>query len=650
MASLNTLRTKYGFVLSIVIALVLVAFILGDQLNNRGGGNAEIKDNTVLTIDGKEVKQSEYAEYVQKYGNSANADYSAMAVYQHILFDKYLNPAFKAAGLGFIAEDEEIMFNQYVDNILANDPTALTLTKEEFKQAVESNWNYMKSMNGGIEIPTASTKATAAYAAGKYTNRLEVNEALRNANLSFDGHYVVMPYSAISCDAATEAEMKAYYNSHLVENPNYGARTLAIVRFDIEASEADKAAAEAAIMEADAAAKVATDAKGIKSALRGVNGKVEKYVAVSTLNDEEAKAINAGKSYGPVLSNDAWTAKYIVSKVNAPESYTFSAITAESNAAAEKLVEEIMAVNGNLAEMEAGANATTETIKMTNLSERDAEKFINAKVGDVFTYTINNKPAAVKVTELGKNDDFVLTADVNYEVKASNETYDAIVAESKALMNEAGKKPEAFNAAAQNMGKFPTTRVVARAANPLMAYHSISGIEDSRNIAIWTYDAKVGDVKSWTSKNTIYVCMVTAINNDKYIANSESVVKREIEKDKKYAAAKQTLTMESEGAESGKFAGVTFNGMSAGDVNDFSLVGAIARSTKTGVPTFVKGTAGVYLFVVDQINNNEAVATADVEAKRKEMNEARKAEVERNFENYMMDGIQVVDKRGVGEL
>jgi hypothetical protein len=200
------------------------------------------------------------------------------------------------------------------------------------------------------------------------------------------------------------------------------------------------------------------------------------------------------------------------------------------------------------------------------------------------------------------------------------------------------------------MGKFPTTRVVARAANPLQAYHSISGIEDSRNIAIWTYDAKVGDKKSWTSKNTIYVCMVTAINNDKYSTNNESVVKREIEKDKKYAAAKQTLTMESEGAESGKFAGVTFNSMSAGDVNDISLAGAIARSTKTGVPTFVKGNAGVYLFVVDQINNTEAVTTADVEAKRKEMNEARKAEVERNFESYMMDGIQVVDKRGVGEL
>ena len=32
------------------------------------------------------------------------------------------------------------------------------------------------------------------------------------------------------------------------------------------------------------------------------------------------------------------------------------------------------------------------------------------------------------------------------------------------------------------------------------------------------------------------------------------------------------------------------------------------------------------------------------------MNEARKAEVERNFENYMMDGVEVVDQRGAGEL
>lgn len=654
MASLNTLRTKFGIVLSVLIGLVLVAFILGDQLSMRNRSNGEIENNTVLTINGEEIKQSDYAQYVQDYGmEGVGPDYTAQAIYYRIAFDKFLHPAYKAAGLGFVAADEETMFMEYANNILNNDPTALTMNKADFENAIAANWEQMKAMSGGVDISTSQMKASSAYVAGKYTNSLEVEEALRNENLTFDGRYVMLPYTAIKSEEATEAEIKAYNEARRQENPNYGARTLSYVRFDIEASEADKAAAEEAIMKADADVKAANgDVKAIKSAIRGVDGKVEKYVAVSTLNEAEAAAIKAGNNYGPVLNGDTWTAKYIVSKVSAPESYTLSAITAESPMAADKLVEEIKAVNGNLAEIEAGANATTEVVKMANLSERDADKFINAKVGDVFTYTVNNKPAAVVVTELGAKEDFVLTANVNYAVKASNETYDAIVAESKALMNEAGNKPESFNEAAAKINKFPMSRVVARGANPAQARYIVPGIEDSRNIAIWSFDAKVGEKKSWTSKNTIYVCMVTAINNDKYIASNDAIAKREIEKEKKLAIAKQTLTMDAtaEEIQSGNFTGVTFNGASAGEANDFSLVGAIARSTKTGEPTFVKGTAGVYLFVVDQINNNEAVENADIEAKRKEMNEARKAEATRNFDNNIMAGVEVVDMRGVGEL
>ncbi|MBR5865444.1 MAG: SurA N-terminal domain-containing protein [Alistipes sp.] len=653
MASLNTLRTKYGIVLSVVIALVLVAFILGDQLSMRSQ-RGEIVDNTVLTIDGKEIKQSDYYAYTQKYAmEGATPDQNAQLVYQQILFNEYLHPAYQAAGLGYSAADEEVMYRMNAENYIANTPAALTMSAADLKKEIDGYWNYMKMMYGGDFAPmVASQKASAAYVAGKFANSLEVNEDLRNANLTFDGHYVMLPYSAIACEEATEAEIEAFYNAHRVENANYGARKLAIVRFDIVASEADKAAAEAAIMEADAAVKAAKDSKEIKSALRGVNGKVENYVAISSLSDEEAKAINAGKSYGPVLSNDAWTAKYIVSKVNAPESYTFSAITAESNAAAEKLVEDIKAVKGNLAELEAGANATTKSIKMTELNERNAEKFIAAKVGDVFTYTVDNKPAAVVITELGKKDAFVLTADVNYAVTASAETYSAITAQAETLMKESGKTPESFNETAAKLGKFAIPYSVSRGANPATVTPVIRGIEDSRNTAIWAYDAKVGEKKSWTAKNIAYVCMVTEVDNQKYMAKNDEEIKRSLENEKKFNAVKETLTMDSavEGIKSGKFEGVNFGSNFAGDVRDMALAGAIARSTKVGEPTIVKGNTGVYLFVVDQINNTEAVVNADVEAKRKEMNEARKAEAGRNFENYMMDGVEVVDNRGAGEL
>ena len=669
MASLNTLRTKYGIVLSVGIAVVLAAFILGDALRNQPGGNQEVKNETVLTINDAKVSQSEYAQYVQAvsesdlamsyraYGQELPADYVAAMAYDNILFDKFLTPAYEAAGLGFLPSDEETMFLEYVDSYIATNPSALTMSREEFETTVANNWAMIKMQQGDIDKITTSVKASSAYSAGKFTNRLEVNEALRNENLSFDGRYVMVPYSAITGDetVATEAEIEAYNKAHRVDNVNYGARTLSIVKFDIAASEEDMAAANAVVMEADAAVKAANgNVKDMKSALRGVDGKIGNYVAVSTLSEEEAAAIKAGENYGPVLNGNVWTAKYIVSKVNAPESITVSAIIAESNAAAETLVEDIKGVNGNLAELEAGANATTKTIMMTSLNERNADKVINAKVGDIFTFTIDNKPAAVVVTEVGKKDSFVLTANVNFEVKPSKETVDAINAQAETLMSQAGNDPAKFQEAVEQMGLLHNLEItsVNRGNNPAQVTPTISGMEGTRNIAIWAYDAKVGEKKNWTSNNVIYVAMITNVNNDKYQAANNVTAKREVEKTKKYNAVKETLTMDTtmEGAKSGEFAGVTFNSGSVDNIYDAAFVGAIARSTKVGEPVIVKGINGVYVFVVDNVNNNDAVVSADIEAKRKVMNEGLNATTSSNFMNYMMDGVKIVDKRGVGEL
>jgi hypothetical protein len=289
---------------------------------------------------------------------------------------------------------------------------------------------------------------------------------------------------------------------------------------------------------------------------------------------------------------------------------------------------------------------------MTELNQANAEKFVNAKVGDVFTYTVNNKPAAIVITELGKKDDFVLTANVNFVVKPSTETYSAATTQAETLMANAGKTPESFAAAVQEMGTFALPTTVVRGTDPRTVRPYVSGVEDSRNIAVWAYDAKVGEKKSWTSKDCAYVCMVTAIDSQKYRAKDEAGIKRSVENNKKFNAVKETLTMDStaEGLKSGNFEGVSFKSNMVGDFSDVAVASAIARSTNVGVPTIVKGNAGVYLFVIDNINNSDAVVNADVEAKRKEMNEARKADAMRNFETYVMDGVKVVDNRGAGEL
>ena len=111
MASLNTLRTKYGIVLSVVIALVLVAFILGDQLSMQGRQNDLPEDKAVITVNGEDIKASEYVKYQELYRDAnLSADAKADLAYEYALFNTFSEEALDALGLGVSdAEKKHLM-------------------------------------------------------------------------------------------------------------------------------------------------------------------------------------------------------------------------------------------------------------------------------------------------------------------------------------------------------------------------------------------------------------------------------------------------------------------------------------------------------------------------------------------------------------
>ena len=654
MASLNTLRTKYGIVLSVVIALVLVAFILGDQLSMRGNGaDAQNQGEIVMIVDGNEVTQADYQQYQQEYqetcdylyrdmfykrfnmpAQNVDPDFVAGLMHEFVVYNQYLKPAYEAAAIGYISTDKDIYLQNTANELMMSDPT---ITKEEGNEAL----NYIWGMSGKYaEYMLVSQRAFAIYSAGKYTNILEVENALSRELLSFDGNYVKLPYAEIVCDEVTAEEIDAYYNAHRQDNPYYNARTVQYVEFPIAASAADMEAAEAAINEANAAAVAAgNDAKAIRSALSNVGGKIGNYVLVSDITGDAAAAIKDNKNYGPVLNNNTWEAMYIVSKVKAPASYSFSAITADNIIAAEELVAKINEANGDMTGFE---NVTAGSIDMTNLNERDADKFINAKVGDVFVYTYNNKPAAIKITELGAKNDFVLTANVDYVVKPSKETTDEITKAAATFMSNAGDTRETFNQVAnENSYRVEMDMNVCR-LDQRASLHKGEGmyampIENSRSAALWAYDAKVGEKKSWTANNTIYVAMVTNIDENEYLPKNDFIIKTQLEKEKKFAAAQQTLKFE---GKSEAFANVTVNNSTL----DSALVNAIVRSQE-GESAYVMGADGVYLFETTKVTDaNDAYKNADRAAKRAAMTQ------EATRGGDIMEGVEIVDLRGEGEI
>jgi hypothetical protein len=289
---------------------------------------------------------------------------------------------------------------------------------------------------------------------------------------------------------------------------------------------------------------------------------------------------------------------------------------------------------------------------MVSMNESDASNFIGAKVGDIFTYTYNHKPAVVKITGLGEKERFVLTADVNKVVKASQLTNNTIVENVEAFMEKVGNDVETFNAAAEEA----QYQILATTANrndytPMSGRtRGVRNIPNSRNIAVWAYDAEVGAAKSFHGENVIYVVMVAEIDQNKYEMKNDRVIENTLKRDEQYEAIASQLALgaEIEGAESGEFAGIKFGDNVVAGKFEPALVGAIASSQATSVETKVKGNTAAYVFVVDAING-EIDPAAVAEERTPEMTQ-RESAMGRVSVEALTSKVDVEDLRGEGTI
>ena len=128
MLTLNTLRTRFGIVLSVVIVLALLAFIL--SLGPEMGLFGNDQNPNVAEVDGEDIT---LAEFSQEYNEVKNAYYlrsgqdnsDEMAVAQmaseawsNILFDKFVRPEMEAAGVVVTDEEAVAMLSGEVNSMV----------------------------------------------------------------------------------------------------------------------------------------------------------------------------------------------------------------------------------------------------------------------------------------------------------------------------------------------------------------------------------------------------------------------------------------------------------------------------------------------------------------------------------------------------
>ena len=633
MASLNTLRTKFGIVLSIIIALALLAFILSLKTEMGFSGN----DPRVGVIDGEKINYSEYYETYERVRSQSGAvesdeQQSAMlanAAWQQ-LFSKYvLDPGFERLGIR-VTEPERLamvsgeqpsqaFYNAFADPRTGSYNVAAVsqfLAQAETNAQAQAAW---QALNEQARLERLFQKYMGLVRGGTYVNALEVESGVASANNTYSGKWAGKKYASLpdSLFTVSSSEMSAYYKSHKEMFKQQPSRTLSYVIFEVNPTDDDMLALENQAKKVGAQFASAED---VRSFVRGNrNGHIaDNYVAAAQLTDEEAEALTAGKQYGPVLKNNEWTMARVLDAKTAPDSLGVRHIVLPYTQ--EALADSLMGVlrNGGdfaaLASQYSVYDATAANggevgvLPFSAFTGEFAESLAGVKSGDIVKIASGDAIQIMQVYRADKPSKHYRIASITYPVEASTATRPQV-------HNTAGtftvNAKESFADAAT------TAAVTPRVATLVQGDRTIRGLEDSRELTRWAYGAELGDVSEiFNVGNDYVVATLTDIDNDEYAAPEKvaSQIRMQLLRDKKYDAilkelsgstlAEQAASLGSEVADFNNVSYASFYGNGPGI--EPRLVGAIASTTEKGVVSApVKGMSGRYVFVVDDIQTEE---------------------------------------------
>ncbi|MDE6623913.1 MAG: SurA N-terminal domain-containing protein [Alistipes sp.] len=632
MASLNTLRTKFGVVLSVIIALALLAFIFSLKTEMGFSDN----DPRVGVIAGEKINYSEYWEQYERIKEQNNVQESdeqqsamlANAVWQSLVAKYVMTPGFASLGLR-LSEPERlaILSGRYPSQALYNafadprtgeyDVTAVSgfLAEAETNPQAQAAW---AQLNAQIRSEREAQQYLGLLRGGVYVNRLEVANGVASANNTFAGKWASKRYSSVpdSLFTVSSSEVKSYYNSHKDSFKQIPNRTLSYVVFEVAPTDDDLLELEKSVAAVGADFAATEELRSFVRANR--NGSIaDRYVSAAQLSDDEAEALMAGKTYGPVLKNNEWTMARVLDSKMVSDSLGIRHIVLPYTE--DRLADSLLAVarqGGDFRQLAAQYSVYEATaanggevgvLPFSAFNGEFAEALAGAKQGDVVKIASGDAIQLMQIYRADKPSKHVLVASITYPVEASDATRRDVHNQAGTFSVNAKGSSEAFAEAASAAAVTP--RIVTLSQGD----RTLRGLEDSREVARWAFGAKKGDVSEIFNVGKDYViAILTEIDDSQYtpLEKVAAQVRAQVLRDKKYdyiVAQLAGSTLEEQasslGSEVGDFDEVAYGSYYVNGLGmEPRVVGAIASTTATGaVSAPVKGLSGVYVFRVDDI-------------------------------------------------
>ncbi len=645
MASLNTLRVKFGLVLSIIIALALLAFIL--SLKNEMGFSGN--DPKVGEIDGTKIHYSEYYnqyEAIKAQNNVQESDEQqsaalANAVWQSLISKYVMTPGFSQLGLRFSESERmdmisgrypsQTLYQAFADPSTGNYNVAAVsefLAQAETDPQARQMWAQLVEQ---LRSEREAQKYFALLRGGAYVNALEVANGVEGANKSFSGKWAVKRYASVpdSLVTVSASDLKNYYNAHkngFRQTPN---RTVSYVLFEVAPTEDDLLAIE---KKAGEVAAEFAEVEDIRAFVRAdVHGALtDNYLSAAQLPADEAEALMAGKMYGPVLKNNEWSMARVVDVKTAPDSLGIRHIVLNYNdrALADSLLGVLrnggdfadLATRYSLYSATAANGGEVGVLPFASFTGEFAEKLAGAKTGDIVEVSTGDVLQLMQVYRAGKPEKHVMVASIVYPLEASEATRRDIHNQAGSFSVKAKESAKAFDNAAAEAALTP------RIASLVEGDRMLRGLDDSREVARWAFEAKRGDVSEiFTVGKDYVVALLGEINDEEYtpLKKIEAQVRAQVLRDKKYDYIVKELagaTLEEQaaslGAEVADFNEVSMNAYYVDGIGyEPRVVGAITAGAEGALLAPVKGQSGLYLVRVDAVKE-AATQTAEAEKAR----------------------------------
>lgn len=656
MAVLQTLRTKFGLAISIIVALGLLSFII-DPGQIQSAVQSMSSKYDVGKINGKSISYTDFQEDIERYttlnelmtGSSASSEEEHTQIRNaawQSLVDKFLIVK-EAKDAGITVGEAEM-----VDLTTGANPSPLIAQNGmfvdangnfspdmvvDFVRTIDSDasgsyklyWNYLQNT---IYTQQFFQKYGALFNASSYQNPLMRRRAIAENNETTDVDFVMVPllYNNDTTVVVSDNEIRDFYNSHKDFFKQNASRDMEYVVFEVIPSASDIAEVGNRMSELHEEFATTDNMKNflLKNSDRPLSTYWYKEGELSTINaDVDVFAFSGQEGASPVYSsgNTFFSAKVMDTAMVPDSAYVKHILLTGDNAAhlADSLVQVASQKDANFSNLVALYSADQSTTYDGELGTigwmtqsymiPGFESVIDAQVGKPF---VLNTVYGTHVVLVSKKSAPVLKKQVAILEKTavpSNETYNGYYAKANkfASIAHSGKKggsEASYKAAVDSLGVY--SHPMNHVSEATSAY---GAIDNAKEVTRWVFDHKPGSVSDiiTVNQNYFFIATVKGIHEEGYATVQEAASSIRDELYARKAAEKKAAEIAEKikgltdlqavadalDATISSQTGVTFASMGSSTL-DPKFIGSLSKAPVGVLCGPVAGTIGVYVYQV----------------------------------------------------